>query len=47
MSDNIVYKDLLRFYKPEGFVPVNRSDYSYIKKEVPFKEERNGPGVQK
>ncbi|MCM3394438.1 LTA synthase family protein [Cytobacillus oceanisediminis] len=47
MSDNIVYKDLLRFYKPEGFIPVNRNDYSYVKKEVPFIEERNGPGIQK
>ncbi len=33
MSDNIVYKDLLRFYKPEGFVPINRDDYQYIKNE--------------
>lgn len=32
MSDNIVYKDLLRFYKPEGFVPINRDDYQYVKK---------------
>jgi lipoteichoic acid synthase len=47
MSDNIVYKDLLRFYQPEGFVPVNRNDFSYVKKEEPYKEERNGPGLQK
>ncbi len=31
MSDNIVYKDLLRFYTPEGFVPINREDYLYVK----------------
>lgn len=34
MSDNIVYKDLLRFHKPKGFVPIDRNDYEYIKTEV-------------
>ncbi|MGP7819476.1 LTA synthase family protein [Niallia sp. 01092] len=31
VSDNIVNKDLLRFYTPEGFKPINREDYNYIK----------------
>ncbi|MBY0120565.1 LTA synthase family protein [Bacillus sp. S/N-304-OC-R1] len=39
MSDEIVYKDLLRFYKPDGFVPINRNDYQYIKKEIPVPNE--------
>ncbi|PKG22384.1 LTA synthase family protein [Niallia nealsonii] len=30
-SDSIVSKDLLRFYTPEGFTPINREDYNYIK----------------
>jgi lipoteichoic acid synthase len=30
MSDEIVYKDLLRFYKPEGFTPINPNDYEYL-----------------
>jgi len=29
LSDRIVTKDLLRFYKPEGFVPINPDDYKY------------------
>ena len=32
ISDEIVYKDLLRFYTPEGFTPINRKDYQYVKK---------------
>jgi lipoteichoic acid synthase len=32
ISDEIVYKDLLRFYKPEGFVKINPKDYQYIKR---------------
>lgn len=32
ISDDIVYKDLLRFYKPEGFQPINPKDYQYIKR---------------
>lgn len=30
MSDEIVYKDLLRFYKPEGYTPINPDDYEYL-----------------
>jgi lipoteichoic acid synthase len=30
MSDEIVYKDLLRFYKPQGFTPINPSEYEYL-----------------
>jgi lipoteichoic acid synthase len=29
-SDRVVEGDLLRFYTPEGFTPVDRSDYNYI-----------------
>ncbi|WNS77290.1 LTA synthase family protein [Bacillus sp. DTU_2020_1000418_1_SI_GHA_SEK_038] len=39
ISDNIVYKDLLRFYQPDGFEPINRNDYQYIKKEDPILSE--------
>ncbi|WML55747.1 LTA synthase family protein [Neobacillus sp. PS3-12] len=30
MSDDIVNKDLLRFYKPKGFTPINPNDYQYL-----------------
>jgi lipoteichoic acid synthase len=30
MSDEIVYKDLLRFYKPAGYTPINPDDYGYL-----------------
>jgi len=30
MSDDIVNKDLLRFYKPKGFKPINPDDYNYL-----------------
>ncbi len=30
MSDEIVYKDLLRFYKPDGYTPINPNDYEYL-----------------
>jgi lipoteichoic acid synthase len=30
MSDEIVYKDLLRFYKPNGYTPINPNDYEYL-----------------
>lgn len=33
VSDQIVYKDLLRFYQPKGFTPINRDDYQYVKEE--------------
>lgn len=46
MSDNIVYKDLLRFYQPKGFKPINRDDYQYIKEEVPSTENSAEQGVQ-
>ncbi|MBS4173163.1 LTA synthase family protein [Bacillus sp. FJAT-49736] len=29
LSDKVVYDDLLRFYTPKGFTPVNRDDYNY------------------
>ncbi len=29
MSDKIIYGDLLRFYKPDGFTAVDRSKYNY------------------
>ncbi|MGV3464559.1 MAG: LTA synthase family protein [Heyndrickxia sp.] len=33
LSDKVVYGDLLRFYTPEGFTPVDRSKYNYNHKE--------------
>lgn len=30
MSDEVVYKDLLRFYKPDGFTPINPDNYDYL-----------------
>lgn len=30
MSDEVVYKDLLRFYKPEGYTPINPNNYEYL-----------------
>jgi lipoteichoic acid synthase len=30
MSDEVVTKDLLRFYKPSGYTPINPSDYEYL-----------------
>ncbi|WP_064092775.1 LTA synthase family protein [Rossellomorea aquimaris] len=30
LSDKVVYEDLLRFYEPEGYKPINREDYQYI-----------------
>ncbi|WP_028403424.1 LTA synthase family protein [Ectobacillus panaciterrae] len=29
LSDKVVYGDLLRFYTPKGFTPIDRSKYSY------------------
>ena len=29
LSDKVVNGDLLRFYKPENFTPVDRSQYNY------------------
>ena len=31
-SDKIVTEDLLRFYKPKGFTPIDRNQYDYTKK---------------
>ncbi|SDL88406.1 LTA synthase family protein [Bacillus sp. OK048] len=46
MSDEIVHKDLLRFYQPEGYTPINPNDYHYlapkVKKEVIESNENNG-----
>lgn len=33
LSDKVVNGDLLRFYKPDGFVPVDRSKYNYKLKD--------------
>ncbi|RBW68279.1 LTA synthase family protein [Bacillus taeanensis] len=44
-SDRLVEGDLLRFYTPEGFVPVDRSQYNYKKKTVPTTPP-NIPGVE-
>jgi lipoteichoic acid synthase len=30
MSDEVVYKDLLRFYKPQGYTPINPNNYEYL-----------------
>ncbi|MEK5425830.1 LTA synthase family protein [Cytobacillus sp. FSL R7-0680] len=30
LSDEILTKDLLRFYHPAGFTPINREDYQYV-----------------
>ena len=32
-SDRVVNGDLLRFYTPENFTPVDRSEYNYMKSE--------------
>jgi lipoteichoic acid synthase len=34
LSDKVVNGDLLRFYKPETFIPVDRSKYEYKKSKV-------------
>jgi lipoteichoic acid synthase len=30
MSDEVVYKDLLRFYKPNGYTPIDPNEYEYL-----------------
>jgi lipoteichoic acid synthase len=30
LSDKVVYEDLLRFHKPEGYTPIDRKDYQYV-----------------
>ncbi|KRN12250.1 sulfatase [Fructilactobacillus fructivorans] len=34
LSDRVIYGDLLRFYHPKGFKPVNRKDYNYKPKNA-------------
>lgn len=34
ISDEIVTKDLLRFYTPEGFTPIDPKDYQYVKEKA-------------
>jgi lipoteichoic acid synthase len=41
MSDKIVNQDLLRFYTPEGFEPVDPSDYDYTNRSASSNEEQN------
>ena len=33
LSDKVVNGDLLRFYTPDGFVPIDPNDYDYTFKE--------------
>lgn len=44
-SDKVVEGDLLRFYTPEGFVPVDRSQYDYINRN-PIVTEQNSTGTE-
>ncbi|MBD1382540.1 LTA synthase family protein [Metabacillus arenae] len=30
LSDKVIYEDLLRFYKPKNYEPIDRKDYQYI-----------------
>jgi lipoteichoic acid synthase len=30
LSDKVIYEDLLRFYEPQNFEPIDRSDYRYV-----------------
>lgn len=39
LSDRVVNGDLLRFYTPEGFTPVERSLLNYTNKEIPTKDQ--------
>nr|WP_263326154.1 LTA synthase family protein [Neobacillus sp. Marseille-Q6967] len=43
ISDEIVYKDLLRFYEPEGYTPIDPQDFEYLapKGNKAMKEEKN------
>jgi len=34
LSDTVVNEDLLRFYTPKGFVPVDRQKYNYLNPKV-------------
>ncbi|MEK4972475.1 LTA synthase family protein [Niallia sp. FSL R7-0648] len=42
-SDSIVMKDLLRFHKPDGFTPINREDYNYIKSNTSKTDSEESP----
>ncbi|MDP4549350.1 LTA synthase family protein [Alkalihalobacillus macyae] len=39
LSDKVVYGDLLRFYEPEGFTPVDRNDYNYNVNQIDPEQE--------
>ncbi|MDQ0484545.1 lipoteichoic acid synthase [Alkalihalobacillus hemicentroti] len=39
LSDKVVYGDLLRFYDPEGFTPVDRNDYNYNVNQIDPEQE--------
>lgn len=43
LSDMVVNGDLLRFYTPDHFTPVDRSDYNYIRL---YNEDTNGIGEE-
>ncbi|MCA0986565.1 LTA synthase family protein [Alkalihalobacillus algicola] len=45
LSDKVVYGDLLRFYDPEGFEPVDRDDYNYNVNQID--PEKEAPKSQK
>lgn len=45
LSDEVLYGDLLRFYQPEGWTPVNPSNYSYNFKLEDVLNE-NGTGLR-
>ncbi|CZQ99086.1 sulfatase [Trichococcus palustris] len=39
MSDHIINGDLLRFYTPDGFVPVDKSEYSYLNSPAQLQQD--------
>jgi lipoteichoic acid synthase len=41
LSDKVVYEDLLRFYTPKGFKPVDRSKYDYNHHKERTEEKNN------
>ncbi len=40
-SDQVVNGDLLRFYTPEGFTPIDRSKYNYNNRDKKQNESKN------
>jgi lipoteichoic acid synthase len=46
LSDKTVYGDLLRFYTPKGFEPVDTSKYDYIKRNDSDVDAETGPVKQ-